>query len=184
MSNRKKPKALKDRLAAAKPAERSVDVCLRGDLRAEYDVKERELKRLRSGSVPASLSSQADEARLAQEMIDLHAQMADEMLTLTVRAMQRAEWRSYVLKHPPRPDHDGDKFMGVNFQALMEEAAPACVVDPQLDEDDWNRLNDVLSSGDFDRIFTAVWEVNREGGDVPKLLLASRVIAERGDAQK
>lgn len=184
MSNAKKPKALKDRLAAAKPAERSVDVCLRGDLRGEWDALERELKRLRKAVSNRSMVEQAREAEIAAEMDALEKAMAGEMLTLTFRALPRSDWRKLVDQHPPREGHDGDRVMGANFQALMEEVAPMCAVAPELDEDDWERLNTVLSSGDFDRIFTAVWEVNREGGDVPKSPLASRVMAERGDAQK
>lgn len=183
MSNAKKPKALKDRLAAAKPAERSVEVCLRGDLRGEFDSLERDLKRVRSG-VALSMGEQAEDAKIAERIAVLQKQMSDEMLTLTVRALPRSDWRALVENHPPREGHEGDRFIGANFQALMEEAAPRCVVTPELDAEDWDRLNDVLSSGDFDRVFTAVWEVNREGGDVPKSLLASRVMAERGDGQK
>lgn len=183
MSNAKKPKALKDRLAAAKPAERSVEVCLRGDLRAEHDALTRELKRIRAGAVQ-SLAGQADEAKVAQTIQALEAQMADEMLTVTVRALSRMDWRKLVEQHPPRQGNDGDRVLGADFAALMDEATPRCVVDPEMDAEDWERLNEVLASGDWDRIYTAVWEVNREGGDVPKSLLASRVMAERGDGQK
>ncbi len=182
MSKKAKP-SLKDRLAAAKPAERSVDVCLRGDLRAEHDRLERELSRVRSG-VARTLGDRAEEAGLAEQIERLQEQMADEMLTITVRALSRPDWRKLVEQHPPRPDVEGDRILGANFQGLMEEAAPLCVVDPDLDEEDWERLNAVLSSGDFDRLFTAVWEVNREGGDVPKSRLASRVMAESGAGTK
>lgn len=183
MSNRKKPQALKDRLAAAKPAERSVEVCLRGDLVAQHEAKTRELQRVRSG--PAlTMIEQADDAAIAQEILDIEAEMSEAMLTLVVRALARTVWRGLVLKHPPRQGNDGDRVLGADFQGLMEEATPLCVVDPELDEDDWERLSEVLSSGDWDRIFTAVWEVNREGGDVPKSRLASRVIASRGDEPK
>lgn len=183
MSNRKKPKALKDRLAAAKPAERSVDVCLRGDLGAEHDRLNAELKRVRQG-ITGTLGSQAQEAEIAARLTAIEAEMADEMLTLTVRALNRSAWRELVQKHPAREGNLGDRAIGANFQALMDEAIPACTVQPDLDEEDWARLNEVMSSGDYDRLATAVWEVNREGGDIPKSLLASRVMIEHSDAPK
>lgn len=170
---------LKDRLAAARPAERYVEVCLRGDLRAEHDKAEADLRRLRTrDGTPATRSAgdAAEEHALAERIVALEEQMAGEMLGLTVRAMPTREWSALILRHPPRAGVKADEALNVNFQALMEEAVPACVVDPELDADDWARLGDVLSNSDWETLSGAVFDVNRGGTEVPKSLLASLTI--------
>jgi hypothetical protein len=49
------------------------------------------------------------------------------------------------------------------------------VVDPELDADDWARLDQVLNDRDWQTLMDAVFEVNRGGHEVPKSLLASLV---------
>lgn len=175
-------KSLKDRLKAAKLPERSLQVCLRGDLQAEFDELERQLHAARADTGPAGrrrVGEKSDALAIVEKQNAIREQMAAEMLDIRVRALPRAEWAALIRKYPPQDDHAGDKAMGVNLEGLMAEAIPACVVDPTLDDDDWAALDAVLSSADYDRILSAVWDVNRSGVDVPKSRLASLVTAER-----
>ena len=66
--------------------------------------------------------------------------------------------------------------MGADFEPLMDEAVRLCVVEPVMDEDDWVKFAEVMTSRMFDLLSGAVWAVNRGESDVPKSLLASRVI--------
>ena len=172
--------SVKDRLKAAKLPERSLQVCLRGDLQAEFDDLERQLREARE--TPATtgkrLGSKPDAMAIVEKQAVLRDQMADEMLDLRVRALPRSEWVELVRANPPKPGDDGDEAMGVNLEGLMPVAIPRCVVEPELDDEDWKMLNDHLSSGDYDRLMTTVWDVNRSGVDIPKSRLASLVMAE------
>lgn len=196
----KKSRTIKERLKTAKLAERSVQVCLRGDLAAEHDELERRLAAARTEVRTAGgeqrgtsqrMGQKSEAVKLAEQLLALRQQMADEMLDIRVRALPRGDvkdpvsgevvregWQTLVRRHPPKPDDEKDVEMGIDFDALMAEATPLCIVDPELDEDDWERLNNVLSSADYDRILGAVWEVNRSGVDLPKSRLASLVMAE------
>lgn len=171
---------IKERLAAAKLPERSLRVCLRGDLAAEFDDLERQLKEARQGESGGRkrVGSKSDAAVIAEKIQALQEQMAGEMLDLRIRALPRAEWQALVRKYPPGDD-EGDKAVGANLSGLMEEAIPACVVSPELDAEDWEQLNSVLSAAEYDRLLTVVWDVNRSGVDVPKSRLASLVMTER-----
>ena len=176
---------IKERLATAKLPERSVQVCLRGDLAAEFDDLEAKLKKARAAEGGRRLASKGDAAQIAEQIRDLEDRMSEEMLTVRVRALPRAEWNRVMLQHPPAKDaSEGDKAMGVNFEAFMSDVMPRCIVDPDLDEDDWARLNDVLSSADYGKILDAVWAVNRSEVDVPKSRLASLVMAESAAASR
>lgn len=171
---------IKERLAAAKLPERSLEVCLRGDLAAEHDDLERQLKvaRQSEGGGRKRVGSKSDAKTIAEKMQAVREQMAGEMLELRIRALPRAEWQALVRKNPPVKDDEGDKALGVNLAGLMEEAIPRCVVEPELDADDWEQLNTVLSAAEYDRLLSVVWDVNRSGVDIPKSRLASLVMTE------
>lgn len=173
--------SIKDRLAAAKLPERSLQVCLRGDLMAEFDDLERQLRDARQESPTGRrrVGSRPESTQIAEQMEALRERMAGEMLDLRVRALPREDWQALVRQHPPRKGNAGDDAMGVNLESLMAEAIPACVFEPEMDDDDWTRLNRVLCSADYDRLLSAVWDVNRSGVDIPKSQLASLVMAER-----
>jgi len=187
----KRSQSVKDRLKAAKLPERSLQVCLRGDLQAEFDDLERQLREAREAPAATGkrIGSKPEALAIVERQAAIREQMADEMLDLLIRALPRADyvdesgekqdgWVTLVRKNPPRPGNEGDEAMGVNLEGLMEVAVPRCVAEPALDEDDWERLNSVLTSGDWDRVMNTVWSVNRSGVDVPKSRLASLVMAE------
>lgn len=177
--------SIKERLAAAKLPERSVQVCLRGDLAAEFDMLEAKLKDARASEGSRRLASKGDAVQIAEQIRDLAERMSEAMLTVRVRALPRAEWNRIMLQHPPGKDaSEGDKAMGVSFEAFMADVMPRCIVDPELDEDDWATLNNVLSSADYGKILDAVWAVNRSEVDVPKSRLASLVMAESAAASR
>ena len=167
--------SIKERLAAARLPERSLQVCLRGDLVAEFDDLERQLQEARQTPGRRRLNAGSDAAEIVEKMEALQEQMAAEMIDVRLRALPQAEWQALYRKYPPADDNDGDKAMGVNLVDFMAEAIPACIIEPELDEEDWARLNEVLCAADYDRLLTAVWDVNRSGVDVPKSQLASLV---------
>jgi hypothetical protein len=169
--------SIKERLAAAKLPERSLQVCLRGDLAAEFDDLERQLKDARQDGT-RRLAAKSESAEIVEKMAALQDQMRAELVTLRIRALPRSEWQALVRQHPPRDGEEADKILGANLTALMEEAIPRCVVEPEMDTDDWATFNDVLSSGDYDRLLNVVFDVNRSGADIPKSRLASLVMTE------
>lgn len=173
------PKSIKDRLKAAKLPERSLQVCLRGDLAAEFDDLERQLQEARETTGRKRVGSKSDAQQIVEKMDALREQMAEEMLDIKVRALPRREWLELTKKYPPREDERLDEAMGVNLVPLMEEAIPRCVVEPELDEDDWKQLDSVLASSEYDKLLNAVFAVNRNEVDIPKSRLASLVMAER-----
>ena len=144
----KRSQSVKDRLKAAKLPERSLQVCLRGDLQAEFDDLERQLREAREAPAKPGkrVGSKPEAMAIVEKQAALREQMADEMLDLRIRALPRAEWVDLVRQNQPRPGNDGDEAMGVNLEGLMPAAIPRCVVEPELDEEDWTQLNAVLSS--------------------------------------
>ena len=176
--------SVKDRLKEAKLPERSLEVCLRGDLAARFDELERQLREARDSNGPQRMGATSAAMQIVEQQNALRAEMADAMLPIVVRALPRPEWLALTKRHPPREGNDGDQALGTDLSALMEEAIPACVVEPEMDAEDWEMFNAKVSSGDFDKVFTAVWDVNRSGVDLPKSRLSLLVTAESADDSK
>ncbi|MEU4782841.1 hypothetical protein [Micromonospora sp. NPDC023633] len=171
-------------LAAAKLPERTVPICLRGDLVAEFEDLERQLEdELRTPAV--SLEGDGSGA-IADRMEALRAEMQAHTYPFRLRAMARPAWRAFVAAHPPRKDDAGevderDRIIGVNIETFYPALVRASVVDPQLDDAQWARLLDeVLTDRQFDELANAAWGLNRREVDVPFSPAASRMT--RGSA--
>lgn len=181
MSNTRKAKSAKELIKAAKLPERTVDICLRGDLATEVQSLEAELT--------AALDAEQNDGRLggkkskqiAARIEEVRAEMAESTVSFRLRALPRRRWRELMDEHPPKKGDKGDEAMGVALEPFLDAVTPASVVDPELDAAEWAELVDVLSSGEYDRITTAVWDLNRRQVDVPKSSRAS-LIARRNDA--
>lgn len=174
-------KSTKELLASAKLPERSVSICLRGDLVADIAELERELEALvKDAAANRRMSSKSGQKALADQIEAKRAEMAEHTLTMRLRAMTSAKWRELVRKYPPAKD---DKTgLGVDLMRFMGEAIPASVVEPtDMDDEDWQTFNENVPPAEVTRLMSAVWEMNTQGVDIPKSLIAS-VVNQRSAA--
>jgi hypothetical protein len=102
-----------------------------------------------------------------QDIDQLLAQARPSTLVLTVRALvPHSRYTNLVLAHPPRTDLEGnpvpqDRGDGFNTETFYPALIRACVVDPVMTDDRWNRLDAVLSDRQFDELAIAALAVNR-----------------------
>jgi hypothetical protein len=171
----KRSKTTKELLAAAKLPERSVSICLRGDLVADIEARERDLAAaVADDASNKRLGTKSQAPAIAADIEAMRAEMSDSMLHMRLRALTTTKWRELVRKFPPGKDDKGG--LGVDILALMGEAIPASVVEPDdMDDDDWRMLNDSAPAAEMTRLMNVVWELNTQGVDVPKSRLASVV---------
>lgn len=141
-------------LAGARLPERTVRICLRGDLQAELERVEAEEQDM----APSLAGSAAPRIRAA---------MADATITITLRALPRREWTQLVAQYPPRRDVAGDQTLGVDEQEFFPPLLRRSVVDPQLTSEQWDHLEQALTSRQWDHLVTAAWRLNR--GDIVPL---------------
>lgn len=171
---RRDPKAT---IAAARLPERSVELCLRGDLVAELQELQRDLvDAQREDEVHASLDGGAP-VEIAQKIQALREEMLEYTLVLTLHALPRRKWTGMVAAHPPRDGNDADKVMGLNQETFFDALVRACVVEPNLDAADWAELDDKLSDGQWQALVNAAWAVNARDVDVPFSRRASQILA-------
>jgi hypothetical protein len=164
-----------DLLAAARLPETTVPVCLRGDLAAEVEELERQLAT--QEAIPRVSIADGGQARATAERIaELQAEMDKFTRQFRLRAMDRHRWTAFILKHPPRQGDEADVRMGYNRDTLLPELVRTCLVDPVLTDDQWAKLDAVLSDAQFDSLATAAWGINRRDVSVPFSPTASRIL--------
>lgn len=169
--------SIKDKLAKARLPQRTVDVCLNGDLVAEFEQAERDLE-LAEKKPNDSLAGNGT-AELVERIDALEAQMRESIETFTLRALphrripgdDRPTWFELVQQHPPRREGDevveDDKGPGVNTETFYDALIRHCTVSPEMDNDDWDLLFGALSEGQFSELSMAAAVLNRGGVDIP-----------------
>lgn len=164
----------KQKLKAARLPEDSVPVCLRGDLAADFEAAERDLKRAQESR---SDSLEEGVGPIIDRLDALRADMLEHTEDFRIRALPKPAFRALVAAHPPRRavkddgsegDLDaGDVNMGVNRETFFEALLRVSVISPELDEGDWTDLFEVLTDRQFGDLTDAAWFLNRGEIDVP-----------------
>jgi hypothetical protein len=176
--------SVKDRIKGAKRARRTHRINLRGDLVAEIERLNDELvdaqDRERSDT-SKRLAQQSPSLAIAKRIEKLRAEMADDWLELTLEAQTFADWQEFKNGHPAREDNDYDKIVGLDFDALANDFMPRCVVEPELDEEDWDGLWDKCAPADLRDMAAVAFSLHEQTLDVPKSRLASALTARNGE---
>lgn len=167
-------------LGEARLPEKTVELCLRGDLVAEVEDLERRLAAAQAADRPGMLTSGAEARRLAEQIEQLRTQMRDASVTFRLRAMHRREWRALLDAHPPRRDEHGQLLqqdtIGLNSATFFDALIRASVVEPQLTDQQWELLFDRLTSRQYDDLHSTAWRLNRNEVDVPFSHAASAIL--------
>ncbi|GAA4439370.1 hypothetical protein [Phytohabitans houttuyneae] len=173
------PRSTKDRIAAAKLPERTVDICLRGDLQAEWEELERQLREAFAREQgDKRLNSGGESRRLAQQIEALQGQMRADTLVFRMRALPRKKWTALQKDHPPRKDNEADQELGYNVDDFVPAAIKACTVEPaDLDDAAWEHLLDeVLTEYQFVQLQNTAYALNVNKVNVPNSFAASRIL--------
>lgn len=184
--------SFKDKLAKAALPTRTIDVCLNGDLVAEFEMVEKELEAAESR--PADSLAGSGTSELVERLDALEAQMRESVETFTLRALphrhrpgdDRPTWNELEQRHPPRRNDmneiiEDDKGPGFNTETFYDELIRHCTVTPEMDQGDWTTLLGALSEGQFAQLSLAASVVNRGGVDIPFSRAAMRAKRHTSD---
>lgn len=160
----------KEKLQAARLPERSVPICLRGDLVADFEAAERDLKVAQQEAADAK---EGGGVGPVLERIDaLRAEMLEHTEEFRIRAMPSPDFHAFKAAHPPRRDDDGslnvsDAQLGFNVDTFFDALLRVSIVTPELDEGDWTALLAVLTDRQYNSLTDAAWFVNRHEVNAP-----------------
>jgi hypothetical protein len=164
--------------------ERTVELCLRGDLVAEWEQLDRQRIAALRSSADSLEGGPAQEYAAQQDA--LRERMAAETVTARFRALRRAEYTRLVASCPPRRDDDNQVLPtdlgGYNPEQYFPAIVRACWVEPVLDGDVLTHLLDeVLSQRQFEDLALAAHQANRGAVNLPNSLGASTTTRNSGD---
>lgn len=164
-------KSFADILAQARRPEDTVELCLRGDLVAQFHALEREL--VDAPRVAASLADRSPAAVLAERITALREQMDAAKVTFHLRALPPREWSDYDATRPNKADDETDDAFRARFFGWTAGLVSRCLVDPVLTPDQVAEVVDVLSAKQWDQLADAAWLVNTGQVSVPFSAAAS-----------
>lgn len=195
---------IKALVRSSKRAERTVPICLRGDLVAQFEELDRQLAAevakvealddRRLNSAPKVAPGQ----QIAEAMAALREQMSESTIAFRLRALPPARWAALRTEHPPRKGEDGkvldSDVIGVNADTFFEPLIRESIYYPVIDDETWEVLmgraqpteedpdadQRGLSDGQLDSLGGAAWLLNRGAVDIPFSRAASRIMRSFG----
>ncbi|MCG5464232.1 hypothetical protein MED01_002397 [Micromonospora sp. MED01] len=173
----------KDRLKGAKLPERTVDICLRGDLQAEWEDLHRQLADAELAAAKDKRLAGDKRARdIGEQITAVQDQMRADTIVFRMRGLGRKRWDRLMKEHPPRKDNDEDTQLGYNADTFMEALIRACTYSPDdLDDDTWAELlgddkaDGKLTEWQFAQLQNTALALNVRKVDVPNSFAASRL---------
>lgn len=189
-------------LDQATPRERTVWLCLKGDLVGRAEEVAAELARRQAQNIATTSLAGDGTGDLTRELEALTEAMEPFRVPFLVRGLSRPAYRALVAAHPPRmvgegTIHPDDKEEDINTATFWEALIRACVVSPELTDTRWQKLAHgvpatetekakppVLTDGQISELYSAAIVVCRGTVDVPFFSAVSRLIASSGNGSR
>jgi len=176
-------KNFKSMLAEAKLPERTVAICLRGDLAADHEAAERELEAAQK-RLADSLEGNGV-GPLVERIEALEAEMREHTYDFRFRALTKSKFRALLAAYPARRGEDGevvtsDQLTMSNIDEMLPALVRACLIDPEPGDVDWADLEEKLTDRQQSDLTDAAWFVNRGEISIPFSRAAS--LAKRNSA--
>lgn len=167
-----------EKLAQARPSERTVTVCLRGDLAERYEQIGDEFTEAAGEDAKDSRLNNKALATLGKQLDELKAEMLTHSQEFTVRALpvvgdgdKTVTYLDLMSRHPARVDAAGKphpKDRGsLNMDTFPRALVRHSVVSPQMTEDEFNQLMAVLNHRQFEKLMHAAFAVNGRDASIP-----------------
>lgn len=148
-----------------------VSICLRGDLTAEIYRLDNQLVEIGKGQPnDERLSGNVEAKKIAEQIKKLEAEAKANSIDVTMQALDRKTWSDLVVKHPPTNKNED------YASSIMNDAIPACIVEPEMDPETRDKFLNALTQGQWDELAGAVHTLNVGDGSVPFSRLASRAL--------
>jgi hypothetical protein len=154
------------KLATARLPERTVELCLRGDLQADYEELERQLSAATDRPDDGRIVGNVDVRRIALDMDALRVQMADSVQVFRLRAFRRGRWTALLADHPA--DEGDERGYGYNPETFAPAAVIESVIEPAgISEETWEQLFDSITDSQFNQMYSVAQILNQRPVSIP-----------------
>lgn len=168
-----------DLIATAQPRTEVVRICARGDLVARHQEAVQALADATRGD--DSLGAGPEVTAAAGAVVAIESEMEAATVEFTLGSVSRKAWADLLAKHPPSneqrrsgADHDPDTF--------PVAAIAACCKDPEMTEEQSERLADVLPPGEWFKLWSTALRLNVSETPHPKLAAATDLLRANGQS--
>ena len=167
--------SIEDILAEATPRERTVKVCIRGDLAGEAERLQDELSKVSEDWEPTDLTDVHPGRALAEELKALREQIRAAERPFRLRYIGDKPYSDLMAAHPGTDDSEA-----FDSQTFPRALIAASCVDPVMSEEQVAQLFEKINQGEIKKLFDAAWDVHNSSEMVPFSLLASGLLAALG----
>lgn len=164
--------SIEDILAKAKPREKTVMVCIRGDLAGEAERLQDELSRVSEDWEPTDLSEVHPGREIAERLKAVHAQVREAEEPFLLRYIGDKAYSDLVAAHPSENEQEA-----FNSETFARALVAASCVQPVMTEEQVTALFEVINEGEIKKLFDAAWDVHNSSEVVPFSLAASALLA-------
>lgn len=163
------PFEIEDIIAEAMPQQRSVRICVNGDLRTLYEDLEQQLEDAVDGAADDSLGNDEHWSDLAKQVEAAAADIERHMRRFSFRSIG-PNWSMTLARHT------NDQGVIDNVTAFFAEVIAASSVQPKIETEQALRLFQKIAQADIDQLYHTARRANFETtAEVPKSLLASQI---------
>jgi hypothetical protein len=159
-------------LKKAKRRQKSVHLCLAGDLVADLEGLERQLADVGGDAwSPDSLADEDPRTALAKKVAAARDKVRKSYTEFKFQALGDKEWSDLLAAHPPK-----DKNQSWDIETFPKALIAACAIDPVMLSDQVVELFQILNAGQREELFQGAFDVNTEAPGVPFSLSASGIL--------
>lgn len=159
--------------------EKTVPLCLAGDLQAQFEELDRELVRARDKAPSGTLAggSGAEVTALARRIQELQEEMREHTEVFKFRGLVRREYSDLVKANPPTEEQLADNpNVDVDWDKFGVALIAACCISHEMTAEEVGDLVDELTAAQYGELYTAAQAVNVIGLDIPNSYTASAVL--------
>lgn len=165
-----------EKLKNARRPERSVPVCLRLDLLADFETLERRHEELRAQNPGSESLAGSERLEIAQQMEALREQMLEASEAFRLRALDRGGYGKLKLQHPAREGDENEQKLGYSPESFFNALIRKSTVSPVLTDEQWDELFKVLDDGQYAELANTAIDLNQTAYSVPFSSAASQTI--------
>lgn len=172
-------------IASAKLPEKTISMCLRGDLQAEWEDLERQLRAEEDSGGSDSLAGNPVAQGLAERMEKLGATMREHEVVFRFRGLSSKAYSDLLAAQRATDDTPEDLNQeGLNWQTYPTALIAACAVDPAMTVEQAEKLAGAVTNRQWDDLFATALACNRSQVSVPFSLSASAIRAATAPSSK
>lgn len=176
------PLDIDDVIARAKLPEKTLPLCLRGDLQAEWEDLERQLKTEQDSTDDDSLAGNPKVLELADKMGALGKQMVASEVVFRFRGLDAKKYSDLLLKNKAPEGEETPE--NLNWTTWPTALIAAAAIDPPMTYEKAEELSQKVTARQWDDLYTTAQAVNTDKISVPFSYAASAIRASTGPSSK